>query len=488
MSAGASSDPCIVSLDVGSSSVRALVFDAGARQMEGFGARLSYRIRTTPDGGAEADPDELARMAVDCLDEVHRQVRAEGMRVAAVAGSAFWHGLMGIGADGRPTVPLIHLFDSRSEDFVERGSDPRSRTGCPPHTSYWPAKLRWLAAARPAEFQATRQWIGFPEYLFAKLFGRARASVSMASATGLWNQQAGDWDPEAVESAGVRRAQLADPAGMDCCERALAPEYHSLWPGFEGAAWFPLLGDGAANNLGTGCVSPDALALMAGTTGALRAVVERMPAIAPELWCYRVDRRRLIAGGALSNGGEVYAWMKRTLALPRDVEARLDTAVPGSHGLAVLPFFCGERTPYWRGDLRAAIAGLSLGSEPFDILRAAMESVALGFRQIYGLLARTMAAPGAVIASGGALLRSPGWTQMMADALGRPVTASSEREASARGAALWAMEQAGMIGSVAALPASNGVTFEPRPQYGACWERLAEQRDALYQKLYGSES
>ena len=56
-----SGDPFIVSIDVGSSSVRALLFDSGARQMEGYGAQLPYRIHTTPDGGAEVDPDALAR-------------------------------------------------------------------------------------------------------------------------------------------------------------------------------------------------------------------------------------------------------------------------------------------------------------------------------------------------------------------------------------------------------------------------------------------
>jgi len=53
----------------------------------------------------------------------------------------------------------------------------------------------------------------------------------------------------------------------------------------------------------------------------------------------------------------VFAWAKRTLQLPKDQEARLESAEPGSHLLTVLPYFSGERTPYWRADLRAAITG-----------------------------------------------------------------------------------------------------------------------------------
>src|SRR5689334_12427881 len=75
------------------------------------------------------------------------------------------------------------------------------------------------------------------------------------------------------------------------------------------------------------------------------------------LWCYRLDRQRLLMGGALSNGGDVYAWLKRSLVFPRDLEARLESAEPGKHGLTVLPFLAGERSPYWRADLRGAITG-----------------------------------------------------------------------------------------------------------------------------------
>src|SRR5207244_11270901 len=126
------------------------------------------------------------------------------MKIAAVTGSAFWHGLMGTGQDGKPTIPLIHLFDTRSEAHVARTPETHARTGCPRHSSYWPAKLLWLREARPQDFAATAHWMGLAEYLGAKLFGHARASISMTSATGLWNPRANDYDAESLEAAGVR--------------------------------------------------------------------------------------------------------------------------------------------------------------------------------------------------------------------------------------------------------------------------------------------
>jgi gluconokinase len=380
-------------------------------------------------------------------------------------------------------------LDTRSAGEVKEVPNAHARTGCVPHSSYWPARLLWLHRNRAREFAATRRWISFPEYLFQKLFGRAYVSTSMVSGSGLWNQNANDYDAGTLAALPISRCQLAPPEDIDRVARDLLPEHREAWPAFADAPWFPALGDGACDNLGSGCIGPDRWALMVGTTGAMRVVIEAPRVEIPGgLWCYRVDRKRFVMGAALSNGGEVFAWMKRTLQLPKDLEARLDTSVPGDHGLTLLPFFSGERSPYWRADLRAAITGLSLSSEPFDILRAALESVALRFRDIQRIFLKHLSPPAEVVSSGGALERSPGWTRMMADALGRPVTVCLEQEASSRGAALWALEQIGAIGNLADLPASMGGVIDPRPANEAIYERLLNEQHALYEKLFGNHT
>ena len=481
-------DPFIVSLDVGSSSIRALLFDSTVHQAEGFGARLPYSPTTTPDGGAEIDPEKLAALAIDCFDELHRQVHVAGLKIQAVCGSAFWHGLMGVDENGHPTLPLLHLLDTRSASEVARVPDTHARTGCVPHSSYWPAKPLWVEKNRPAEFAATRAWLSFPEFLFQKLFGRARASTSMVSATGLWDQNANDYDDDTLALLQVDRRTLAAPDQLDQPACDLLPEYRAMWPDFDKIPWFPALGDGACDSLGSGAIAAGRLALMVGTTGAMRSVIEAPHIeIPPGLWCYRVDRKRFVLGAALSNGGDVYAWMKTTLALPKDIETcletRLESAEPGRHGLTLLPFFSGERSPYWRGDLRGAITGLTLATQPFDILHAALESVALRFREIHAMMPQPCAE---ILASGGALLHSPAWTQMMADALNRPVTVCTEPEASSRGAAVWALERIGAIPDISALAASTGATFAPHPEREPVYARLLSAQHDLYKRLYES--
>src|SRR5579863_6968651 len=126
-------DAFIVSLDVGSSSVRALLFDSSAHQVEGYGARVPYRMETTPDGGVEIDPEKLADLTIDCLDELHRQVHAHGLKIAAVGGSAFWHSFLGVVEDGRPTLHILQLLDRRRLAEVGHVPDAHACTGCVPH-------------------------------------------------------------------------------------------------------------------------------------------------------------------------------------------------------------------------------------------------------------------------------------------------------------------------------------------------------------------
>src|SRR5207249_1428264 len=111
---------------------------------------------------------------------------------------------------------------------------------------------------------------------------------------------------------------------------------------------------------GSGCTSHSRMALTIGTTGAIRVVQADVPEVPPGLWCYRVDRRHTLLGGATSEGGNVYAWLHQTVRLgePDAVEAALAACPPDGHGLTVLSFLAGERSPGWAGNVPATVHGL----------------------------------------------------------------------------------------------------------------------------------
>ena len=185
---------------------------------------------------------------------------------------------------------------------------------------------------------------------------------------------------------------------------------------------FPAVGDGAANSIGSGCHSTAKVALMIGTSGAMRVCFageppERLP---PELWCYRASRDRILIGGALSDGGGLYNLVKESLLPTEDfatIESELELLSPDAHGLTVLPFWAGERSTGWNPQARGGILGLTLKTRRIEILRAAMEGIAYRFALIRNAL-EPFASGAAIIASGNALRLSPTWTQIIADVLG----------------------------------------------------------------------
>jgi len=468
-----------------------LLFDSTFAQVDGIGAQLRYELITTPDGGVEIDPSQLLAFTVQCFDTLHEQMRQQGVRALAVGASVFWHSFLGIDSNGVPTTNIIHLFDTRSGPQVEelkQRLDPDSvhaRTGCALHTSYWPAKLLWLSQCRQDAFQKTATWLSFGEYMLLTFCGALHNSTSMASGSGLWNQQQGDYDEETLSQLPLNRGQLAPRQSFDQPCSTLLKDLAGRWPLLQGIPWFPASGDGACNSIGSGCSTPERFALMVGTSGAMRVVVRedrvRIPA---GLWCYRVDPSRFILGGAISSGGDVFKWITRTISLPANAEAQIAGRVPGAHRLDFLPFFAGERSPYWRPDLRAAILGMSLATTPLDILQAALEGVALRFRQIYTLLTESFSAPAEVVASGGALLQSPVWSQIMADSIGSPIVLCREREASGRGAALLVAEKLRLVDNIETIVARLGQPYSPRTENTTIFGEMLDRQRRLFAMLY----
>jgi len=473
----------VMTLDVGTSSVRALLFDARGRALPGSETRLQYRPDVRADGTAQVDAIRLERM-------VHRALtgtlpHAGRDEVAAVGMSTFWHGLVGLDASDRPTTPLVLWADTRSRAQAEdlrAALDPeavRRRTGCPIHPSYWPAKLAWLRETEPDAWSRTARWVSFGDFLYRRLLGELVTSPSMASGTGL-RRLAGGWDPELLDRLGVGEAQLLPEASE---LRGLRPGPRRRWPRLARALWLSAAGDGALANLGSGCVDPSQRALTVGTSGALRAITDRPPDhLAAGLWCYLLEPGRYVVGGSLSNGGNLYAWLLRTLRVEEaGLEARLRRMRPDRAGLTFLPLLAGERSPGFAPHATGAIAGLTQATTADDILRAGLEAVALTFADVDAALDETVPGAERLVASGAGLLSSRAWVQMMADAIGKPVAVSrSAMEASSVGAADLALAR---LGARPRTTARAGRNVEPRDDARAAYSEARRRLGRLYTML-----
>jgi gluconokinase len=437
----------VLALDVGTSSVRAHVFGPTAAE-RGKPARRDYP--------GEADPDKLLRLVRRAIHE------AGGTKgVDAVGASCFGHSLLAVDRKGEPLTPVLGWRDTRSADAADwlaravDGEGVHARTGCYVHTSFWPAKLAWLAKERPRVFRRAR-FVSFADYLYARLLKHeAPTSLSLASGTGLLDLRTLAWDEELLSVLGIddrRLPRISDEPVRD---------------------WYPALIDGACSNVGAGCVGRSRAALMVGTSGALRTVYETArPQPRPGLFVYLLDERRVVEGGALSDGGNLYHWLTATL---RGAKGRLRDRDPDSHGLTFLTLLGGERSPGWHPHAAGAVHGLTLDTTALDLRQAALEGVAFRFAEILDLMPEVEE----LVATGGALLHDRDWVQLMADALARPVTLSRVQEASLRGAAALTLERLGEKPGEARV----GAVVEPRAERAEAYRAARERQRRLYEAV-----
>jgi gluconokinase len=443
----------ILAIDIGSSSVRAAFFDPTGKLLPKTLVKIERKLKATASGGSEIDARVAFRQVVAAIDGALE--RAPNAEITHVASCTFWHSLMGIDDAGKPTTSVYGWAENQSREFVatlRKKLDERethNRTGARFHSSFWPAKLLWLQGRNPTGRESvasaeTSHWISIGDYITLKLSGELATSISIASGTGIFNLRENKWDDKLLRFLKVKRSQLPTIA-PDSRTFRINNKFAKRWPRLANAEWFLPTADGATNNVGSGCVASDTAALMVGTSGAMRVILREPPKTIPDgLWCYRVDHRRAILGGALSDGGGLLDWMRTNLNLPKNAESIIAKRLPAKSSITVEPYFAGERSTGYDENATGSILNLTMANHAVDVYQAAMEAIAGRFAEILRQI-ETVTPVRNLVASGGALHNSPAFTRIIENTLGREITLSTTPEASMRGAVLLALETIGKI-------------------------------------------
>jgi len=485
----------ILALDIGTSSTRSAIYDAKGNRVMATTAQFDYPLLTGPDGRAELRLADLDRAVVRALEktlEAWRKLKSP-WPIAGIGVSCFWHSLLGLDAQGRPITPVYTWADSRCRKEAQLlRENPgeeilHARTGCMVRTSFWPAKLVWLRKTKPGLFRKVSRWVSPAEWIQQRWCGPVTVSLSMASGTGLLDGRTLRWHRPLLRRCGIKEDQLnpiSNASTVISKSRAL------LFPELAKVPWYPAIGDGVASNLGSGATSPGIAAINVGTSAALRVVVKTEPAaqepLAPfGLFAYRVDARRRLVGGAISNAGNLRAWAIRELKLPADpavMEKLLSARSSPVANLTLLPFWIAERAPTWPEELPSAVIGITQATRAIDLLQALQEATYHRLAQIAEVVEKAARRKLAFIVSGG-IQNSPSALRRLANVLGRPVYASTEPEASLRGAACFAMEKLGLKPSAPRL----GPAIRPRPETARAYAKARQQQTRLEALLRDSK-
>jgi gluconokinase len=478
----------VLAVDVGTSSVRAMVFDA-AGDVTARGKRSYSTIRPAPYL-EEQDPDtirnETYRAMIGCL----AQSGAAPERVGAICFSSQLYGIIALDATDRPMTRNIVWSDGRAEPQAEamKAAGVQGRlypiTGCPMNSIYPIAKLAWLGETEPEIFRHARRFVSIKEYVVAPLISDWVVDHSMASATGLFDIHQRRWHPEALAAVGVTEGRLSRPVSGTEGFRLVAgsplagcslPDHVQVFLGG---------GDGPLANLGSGASAPGAVNVDLGTSGAARCTVA-CPTLdaAGSLWCYCLTDELWTVGGVITNVGNAYQWLGDNVVGagggPRDAYELLNHLAtdiePGASGLFFLPYLRKVRSPYWDGRLKGAIYGLTADHNVGHMARGMLESIAFDLRSIIALIRDECAVAERVVLTGG-MARSPILPQLLADVLDQEVFAPENAEGSIAGAAILGLKGLGAL---------DGVDFTGNAHPGRSFTPYSSTR-VRYDHIYGS--
>ncbi|WP_454296460.1 gluconokinase [Salana multivorans] len=503
--------PLVLALDVGSTASRGALFDAHGRPV-GKRAKILHSFTSGPDGTSEIDADQVVTELSSIIDKLlRRSGPSRGHVIGGVALDTFASSMVIVDDEGRALTPCATYADSRPHAFVDvlRGeiaeADLHQRVGTRIHTSYWPARLRWLQAERPELVEQAAHYLSLGDYVLWKLTGTLATGTSSAAWTGMVDLRTADWSEEVLELSGIDRSKVAPIHHLDqplsisvAGETAIAKR----WPALTKAKWFAPIPDGLAANVGLGAADETTIGGTAATSGALRVLVRDLPERLPGgLWCYRVSHDRALVGGALNDVGRAIHWATSALALgspvggvrgaltghgPGAAAAALTAALsaaPSSTTPLVLPFFTGERSTGWAANARAVFTGIDASSTGAAMARGVVEGIAISYGRILAQLRELAPGASALHIGGSVTTEHPVALQIVADTLELPLTPVTIKRSTLLGNALLALET--VAPGVERIGPVHGGTLEPSEESAGYYRERVGRFEDVYQAQFG---
>jgi glycerol kinase len=469
--------PYILSLDQGTTSSRALLFDdqGAVRAL----AQREFSQSFPQPGWVEHDPDEIAASQIAVAREALAQAGVPAAEVAAIGiANQRETAIVWDRATGQPIYPAIVWQDRRTAAFCRQlkaeGHEGliQQRTGLLIDAYFSGSKISWildhvpearsLAEANRLAFGTVDTWL-----LWKLTGGRLHLTdASNASRTMLFNLASGGWDRDLL-------ALFRIPASLLPEVRPSSQVYGevSAVPGLNGIPIAGMAGDQQAALFGQRCLRPGLTKNTYGTgcfmlqsTGP-RPVPSSHRLLTTVAWSIG-GKTDYALEGSVFVGGAVVQWLRDGLGIIRsssDVEA-LANSVPDNGGVYFVPAFVGLGAPHWDSYARGAIFGLTRGSSAGHIARAALESIAYQVADLMDAVETDTHSPLEELrVDGGASSNDP-LMQFQADVLGVPVVRPAMTETTALGAALLAGLGAGLwkqLRTISDLPQKHD-RFEPR--------------------------
>ncbi|WP_341894495.1 glycerol kinase GlpK [Ferrovibrio terrae] len=477
----------ILAIDQGTTSSRAIVFDASGLPVATAQKELTQHYPA--DGWVEHDAEEIWRDVQSLMREAVAKAGLRGGDIAAIGitnqreTTVVWER-----AGGRPIHRAIVWQDRRTADICRQkladgiGSVVQRKTGLLIDSYFSATKIAWLLDHVPgARTRAEKGELCFgtiDSFLLFRLTGGAvhATDATNASRTMLFDITAQDWDDTLLRAFDVPQAVL--PKVLDC-----SGEFGIATADILGHA-IPvtgIAGDQQAAAFGQACFQPGMMKSTYGTgCFALVNIGSRLVLSEHRLLttvAYRLNGQTTYAlEGSIFVAGAAVKWLRDGLKIVGGAAetATLAAGIPENHGVYLVPAFVGLGAPYWDPDARGALIGLTLDTGRAHIARAALEAVAYQTRDLTAAMKADGAAKPTAIRVDGGMVANDWLCQFLADMLDVAVERPRVIETTALGAAYLAGLAVGLYAGLDAVAYGWQCErrFEPRMN--------AETRARLY--------
>lgn len=491
----------LIAIDQGTTSTRAIAFDAGLKPLAA--AQQELRQIFPAPGWVEHDPEDIWSATV----AVARNAMAQaGLAARDIAGIGITNQRETTVLWDRATGKAIHNAivwqDRRTADICDAlrtgGHEPdvTAKTGLLLDPYFSASKIAWLldhVEGARARAQAGELAFGtIDSFLLWRLTGgKVHATdASNASRTLLFDIGRGEWDADLCRLFGVPLSLL--PVVRDC-----AGEFGLTAPDLFGAPIriLGMAGDQQAATVGQGCFKPGMMKSTYGTgcfallnTGAERVVSRNrlLTTIA-----YQLEGKRTYAlEGAIFIAGAAVQWLRdglKIISRSSEIGALAATADPAEQ-VYLVPAFVGLGAPYWDASARGAIYGLTRNSGGAEIARAALDAVGYQTRDLLEAMHADWpraASAATVLRVDGGMTASDACMQFLADMLASPVDRPVVMETTALGAAYLAGRAAGLCPDLDGFAAQWRLDrrFEPHMDNGERERRYSGWKDAVRRTL-----